>query len=138
MRHRRDDVNIRLRNSRVNPLRVIDRLPTIAYLLKTCRAEALSMPAGPADGRVEAEAESIDDAEHGASIKNAMGDVWVWVCNRDVSAADTLDAPEEVSVQLASRILPANVAPKTCTRTARSSCTFTARKRRRATGPTMA
>jgi len=30
MRHRRDDVNIRLRDSRVNRLRVIDRLPTIA------------------------------------------------------------------------------------------------------------
>jgi hypothetical protein len=30
MRHRRDDVNIRLRDSRVNDLRVIDSLPTIA------------------------------------------------------------------------------------------------------------
>ena len=30
MRHRRDDVNIRLRDSLVNPLRVIGRLPTIA------------------------------------------------------------------------------------------------------------
>ena len=44
MRHRPYDVNIRRHDSRVNPLRVIDRLPTIAYLLKTCRAEALSMP----------------------------------------------------------------------------------------------
>jgi hypothetical protein len=30
------------------------------------------MPEGPAVGRVEAEAESIDDVEHGASIECAM------------------------------------------------------------------
>src|SRR5262245_7551396 len=59
MRHRRDDVNIRLRDSRVNHLRVIDRLPTIAQLPKTCRAEASSMPAGPAAGRVEAQRRAL-------------------------------------------------------------------------------
>jgi hypothetical protein len=35
-------------------VRVIDRLPTIAQLLETRRAQALSMPEGPAVGRVEA------------------------------------------------------------------------------------
>jgi hypothetical protein len=45
---------------------------TIAQLPDPCRAEASSMPEGPAVGRVEAEAESIDDVEHGASIERAM------------------------------------------------------------------
>jgi len=31
------------------------------------------MPEGPADGRVEAKRRALTDAEHGASIKNAMG-----------------------------------------------------------------
>ena len=39
---------------RVILVRVIDRLPTIAQLLETRRAEALSMPEGPAVGRLEA------------------------------------------------------------------------------------
>jgi hypothetical protein len=42
-------------------------------------------------------AESIDDAEHGASIKNAMVRRVDPVCNRDDSAGSTLEAPEEIS-----------------------------------------
>jgi hypothetical protein len=57
MRHWRDDANIRLHDSRVNLIREIDTLTTIAQLPETCRAEASSMPEGPAVGRVEAKRE---------------------------------------------------------------------------------
>jgi hypothetical protein len=96
------------------------------------------MPAGPAAGRVEAERRALTTLSTAAASRTRWCDAWIWVCNPDASAGNTLEAPEEISVRFASRILPANVDPKTCARAARSSCTFTARKGRRAAQPTMA
>jgi hypothetical protein len=71
MRHRRDEANIRLGDSRVNINRAIERVATIAQLPDPCRAEA-SMPEGPAAGRVEAQRRALTTPSTAASIKSAM------------------------------------------------------------------
>ena len=86
------------------------------------------MPEGPADGRVEAERRALTTPSTAPASRTRWRDAWICVCNRDASAGNTFDAPEEISVRFAGRIFLANLDTKTCTRAARSSGTFTARK----------
>lgn len=71
-------IKIRLRKSRVNSLSRFSRLrpshqkASHRAIAQSCRAQASSMPEGPARRPGRSEAKSIDDAEHGASLKDAM------------------------------------------------------------------
>ena len=118
-----DDVNIRLRDPCVNPLRVIDTLPTIAQLPKTCRAEASSMPAGPAVGRVEAQRRALTTPSTAPASRRDGAMPESRSANVTFLPGNTCDVHELVSVRFVSRILPANLHMKTCTRAARLSLT---------------
>jgi hypothetical protein len=96
------------------------------------------MPEGPAARPGRSEAESIDDAEHGASIRIAM----VRCLDLGVRAGrfcrETYAEPEQISARFPSGILRANLDAKTCSRAARSSCTTCAQRQRHVIRPTMA
>jgi hypothetical protein len=72
------------------------------------------MPEGPARRPGRSEAKSIDDAEHGASVKRAM----VRCRNLDLQtrrhAGNTCDAHELISVLFASGIVAANLDTNAC------------------------
>jgi hypothetical protein len=72
VRHRRDDANILLRDSRVNAIRETITRTTIALRARHVpRAGVVNARRpGPRPGR--SEAKSIDDTEHGASIEDSM------------------------------------------------------------------
>jgi hypothetical protein len=86
------------------------------------------MPEGPARRPGRSAAQSIDDAEHGNSMKNAMALGKIWMQERDVSFRKTRDSRESIAVRFAGRIVPANLDTKTCARAACSSCTSRARR----------
>jgi len=77
------------------------------------------MPEGPAGGRVEAERRALTTPSTAPASRTRWRDAWICVCNRDASAGNTFDAPEEISVRFAGRIFLANLDTKTCTRAAR-------------------
>jgi len=117
-----DVVNIRLRDPLVKPS--TDRQ------LADHRAVAENVPRGgvvnarrPGRRPGRSAAKSIDDAEHGAIVNARWCDAWIWIRKRDVSGGNIRTGHERVSVWFVRRFLPANVATKTGTQAARSSCT---------------
>jgi hypothetical protein len=85
------------------------------------------MPAGPADGRVEAERRALTTPSMAPASRARWSDDWISACNREASARNTFVVYREISVWFASRILLANLDANRCTPAARSSCTFTGR-----------
>jgi hypothetical protein len=61
---------------------------------RTCRAEASSMPAGPAAGRVEAQRRALTTPSTAPASKSRRCDAWIWVFERDASAENTCVVPE--------------------------------------------
>ena len=72
MRQRRDDVNIRLRDSRVNHLRGDRQVADHRVVAENVPRGGVVNARRPGRQPGRSGAESIDDAEHGATIKNAM------------------------------------------------------------------
>jgi hypothetical protein len=73
-------------------------------------------------------AKSIDDVEHGASIKSAMVRGKIRTHERDLGSGNTDDAHESIAVRFVGRFVLANLGAKTVHAEARSSCTTSARR----------
>ena len=62
---------------------------------ETCRAEASSMPAGPAAGRDEAERRALTTPSTAPASRTRWGGAWIWVRNPDASAGNTFAVPKK-------------------------------------------
>ena len=78
VRHWRNEPNIRLRDVVVNIVVSLIRSPTIASVADRCRAQASSMPEGPATGRVEAKrrALTMPSTAPASSARWWCGSIW--------------------------------------------------------------
>jgi hypothetical protein len=65
------------------------------------------------------EAKSIDDGEHGASMKCAMVDSEIWIRKGGVPSGKRWDAREPISVRFVRRFIPADLDTNTSARPAR-------------------